>query len=327
VSIFPAKILLAADGSKEAQLAARSAVYMAEKTGSELHMIHVFGIAPVGPPVYPNVTEFEGVEQEEAEAVQLQRISEQRARKDLDDDVKKVRSVGGKVEEAHLREGRVAPEIIALAEEIDAGLIVMGSRGRGGIRRALMGSVSDSVVRHAHCPVLVVRWKALVSPARILLATDGSEVATLAAQTAADIVKKTGSDLHVVYVMPTLVDVLDANRDELLPFGPRTNEIEDIILGEAWEFLKAQAEPISAAGDTVQQDHLHLKTGRPDSDIVELADKEIHAELIILGNRGAGGVKRALMGSVSDSVVRHAHCPVLVVRKKGDVAEHKGQST
>ena len=50
-----------------------------------------------------------------------------------------------------------APEIVALAEEIEAGLIVMGSRGQGGIRRALMGSVSDAVVRHAHCPVLVVR--------------------------------------------------------------------------------------------------------------------------------------------------------------------------
>jgi nucleotide-binding universal stress UspA family protein len=46
---------------------------------------------------------------------------------------------------------------VRLAEEIGAGLIVMGSRGRGGVRRALMGSVSDSVVRHAHCPVLVVR--------------------------------------------------------------------------------------------------------------------------------------------------------------------------
>jgi nucleotide-binding universal stress UspA family protein len=47
--------------------------------------------------------------------------------------------------------------IVRLAEEIGAGLIVMGSRGLGGVRRALMGSVSDSVVRHAHCPVMVVR--------------------------------------------------------------------------------------------------------------------------------------------------------------------------
>jgi nucleotide-binding universal stress UspA family protein len=51
----------------------------------------------------------------------------------------------------------VAPGIVGLAEELGVGLIVMGSRGLGGIRRALMGSVSDSVVRHAHCPVMVVR--------------------------------------------------------------------------------------------------------------------------------------------------------------------------
>jgi nucleotide-binding universal stress UspA family protein len=60
------------------------------------------------------------------------------------------------VQEAHLRRGRKDQEIVRLAEEIGAGLIVIGSRGRGGVRRALMGSVSDSVVRHAHCPVLVV---------------------------------------------------------------------------------------------------------------------------------------------------------------------------
>ena len=65
--------------------------------------------------------------------------------------------VGGTVAGTHLRMGAVALEIVALAEEIQADLIVMGSRGLGGLRRALMGSVSDSVVRHAHCPVLVVR--------------------------------------------------------------------------------------------------------------------------------------------------------------------------
>ena len=65
--------------------------------------------------------------------------------------------MGGTVAGEHLIEGWVAPGIVELAEEIGAGLIVMGSRGLGGIRRALMGSVSDSVVRHAHCPVMVVR--------------------------------------------------------------------------------------------------------------------------------------------------------------------------
>ena len=79
------------------------------------------------------------------------------AREILDDQVRKIEEEGGSVQEAHLRRGRKDQEIVRLAEEIGAGLIVIGSRGRGGVRRALMGSVSDSVVRHAHCPVLVVR--------------------------------------------------------------------------------------------------------------------------------------------------------------------------
>jgi nucleotide-binding universal stress UspA family protein len=156
MSIFPTKILLATDGSREAELAARTAADLGEKTGSELHLVHVFGIAPVGPPVYPEATDLQGVERE-AEVEERQRISEQRAREVLEAEVGKVRSAGGMVAQGHLIEGRVAPEVVALAEEIGAGLIVMGSKGRGGIRRALMGSVSDSVMRHAHCPVLVMR--------------------------------------------------------------------------------------------------------------------------------------------------------------------------
>jgi nucleotide-binding universal stress UspA family protein len=75
----------------------------------------------------------------------------------LDAEVERVRAVGGTVAEAYLRMGTPAAEIVDLAEELGVGLVVVGSRGLGGIRRALMGSVSDSVVRHAHCPVLVVR--------------------------------------------------------------------------------------------------------------------------------------------------------------------------
>jgi nucleotide-binding universal stress UspA family protein len=156
MSIFPTKILLATDGSREAELAARTAADLAKKTHSELHVVHAFGIAPVGPPVYPEATELQSVEFE-AENEERQRISEQRAREVLETEVQKVRSGGGTVAEEHLVEGRVAPGIVTVAEELGAGLIVMGSRGLGGIRRALMGSVSNSVVRHAHCPVLVVR--------------------------------------------------------------------------------------------------------------------------------------------------------------------------
>jgi len=74
----------------------------------------------------------------------------------LDEQVKRVEASGGTVNERHLREGRAEEEIVVLAEEIGAGMIVMGSRGRGRLRRALLGSVTDAVVRHAHCPVILL---------------------------------------------------------------------------------------------------------------------------------------------------------------------------
>jgi nucleotide-binding universal stress UspA family protein len=83
--------------------------------------------------------------------------NEREAREVLDEQAKKIEETTGTMPKAHFVVGRADREIVHLADEIRAGLIVLGSRGRGGVRRALMGSVSDSVVRHAHCPVLVVR--------------------------------------------------------------------------------------------------------------------------------------------------------------------------
>ena len=157
MSILPDKILLATDGSAEAELTGRFATELADKIGSELHVVHVFGIMPRYP-VYPEGTDPNETKPEEPlEVEDLQRISERRARELLDAEVEKISSLGGGVAEAHLMEGGPAQEIVGLAEEIGAGLIVVGSRGLGGIRRALMGNISDSVVKHAHCPVVVVR--------------------------------------------------------------------------------------------------------------------------------------------------------------------------
>ena len=68
-----------------------------------------------------------------------------------------MKATGATVAQAHLRMGRADEEVVVLAEELGVDLIAMGGRGLGGVRRALIGSVSDSVVRHAHCPVLVAR--------------------------------------------------------------------------------------------------------------------------------------------------------------------------
>jgi nucleotide-binding universal stress UspA family protein len=144
---FPAKILLASDGSDCAAAAARAAATLSDKTGSELHVVHVLPTTPL----YSIATiAMEG-------NVRLYEEGKQQAQRALEEGVKSVEEAGGTVAETYLREGRPDIEIVDLGEEIDAGMIVLGSRGLGGARRALMGSVSDSVVRHAHCPVLVVR--------------------------------------------------------------------------------------------------------------------------------------------------------------------------
>jgi nucleotide-binding universal stress UspA family protein len=146
MSIFPTKILLATDGSEEADLATTTAADLAKSTSSELEVIHVLNVEPWRFP--PD---------EQGNYPQRYEELREEARRLRDEQVEKIEAGGGSVAEAHLAVGRPAEEIVAYAQDQGAGLIVMGSRGRGGIRRALMGSVSDSVVRHAHCPVMVVR--------------------------------------------------------------------------------------------------------------------------------------------------------------------------
>ena len=144
MSIFPTKILLATDGSREAELAAKSALGLAKQAGSEMHVIHVLAL----PLDTQDPSSFEP---------KVRRQLENRTRERLEELVDGIEAQRGEVAGSHPRVGRPDAEIIDQAEEISAGLIVIGSRGIGPIRRALMGSVSDSVVHHAHCPVLVVR--------------------------------------------------------------------------------------------------------------------------------------------------------------------------
>ncbi len=144
MSIFPTHILLATDGSPHADLAARVAVDLARSTGSRLHVVAVGRTFPAA--VYD--------EYAESRSEDLRR----EAQEVLDEQVRKIEESGGNVAVGHLKMNEKRDEaIVHLAEDIDAGMIVIGSRGFGGMRRALMGNVADSVVRHAHCPVLVVR--------------------------------------------------------------------------------------------------------------------------------------------------------------------------
>jgi nucleotide-binding universal stress UspA family protein len=151
MSIFPTKILVAADGSEEADLALQTATDLAKYTGSELHLVYVEAASYV-----PPTADWETLGTDYLPN-RLTNATMAAAKSQVDRQVQRVRGGGGEIAGAHAREGFPDAEIVDLAEELGAGLLVMGSRGHGGVRRALVGSVSDSVVRHAHCPVLVVR--------------------------------------------------------------------------------------------------------------------------------------------------------------------------
>ena len=225
------KILLATDGSAEAELAARTAADLAAKTGAELHVVHVLVLPPetLHDPFGTDVRE----------------EFEKRGRARLDELVGRIEASGGAVGGAHFRVGSPAAEIVAQAEEVGAGLVVLGSRGLGAMRRALMGSVSDSVVRHAPCPALVVRSQSLAFPTKILLATDGSEEANLSAQAAAELARATDSELHVVHVGSAVPMFLAATEEEPARMAR-----------EARSTLDEQARRIKAGHETVAQAHL-----------------------------------------------------------------------
>ena len=291
MSIFPTKILLATDGSESASQAAKAAANFAKSTRSELHV----AVAAVMPNWFFAEAEAEyGKEEEyyERKAVEL-----------LEQEVGKLESLGAEVAGSHYKIGEADVEVVELAEELEAGLVVVGSRGNSPLKRAVLGSVSDSIVRHAHCPVLVVRGSVAENlfPSKVVLAVDGSQESEAAASTTVELVKSTGTELHVIHAGPTA-------SESPYPSSYRAESAESFF---ERKFLEDKVQQLKE--ETGSEVHAHFTLGKPEKKIVEFAE-EVEADLIILGSRGHGGVKRALMGSVSDAVVRHAHCPIMVVR-------------
>jgi len=303
VSVFGGRILLATDGSPEAERALGTAAKLSETLGAELHLVSV---EPMPDPLsWPEARimspELRGDMRERAEDA---------ARDTLEGQAEKIREMDVEVSGVHAVAGRPDAEIVRVAEEVGAGLVVLGSRGLGPVRRAVMGSVSLSVVHHSHCSVLVVREGVDGGlPGRVLLAVEGSKESRAAAEAAAEISASTGSGLHVVFVIPTAEQL----------YGPHfySAEIKQSVREQAEDdvraFLDEQVGWIEERGGKVED--THVAVGRPDAEIVKLAE-ELPAGLTVVGSRGLGGVRRALVGSVSDSVIRHAHGPVLVVRSE-----------
>jgi len=170
MGIFPTRILLAIDDSEEAALATRRAIDLADTAGSELYLVHVGQLpnfliegSDIGG-FYLGL--YEDIERESLEV--LRRLSW------------RVKISGGDVAGADLRMGNVAEEIVASAKELEADLVVMGSRGHGGLWRTIEGSISDLVVRRAPCAVMTVRGETTEKQRRFWrrIFSTGSENAT-----------------------------------------------------------------------------------------------------------------------------------------------------
>jgi len=196
-------------------------------------------------------------------------------------------------------EGETYERIVDLADAENCGLIVMGRRGVHRMERALIGNVTARVIGHTQRDVLVVPAGASLGWNRILVGTDGSRFSAVAINKAIDFAKAYGGQLVVVSV----VDV----PTEFYAEAPQA--VEDMVK-KAKEYTAAVKKQALDAGVQAES---YIGEAEAYQAIVKLA-KEQHVDMIVLGSHGRTGLKRLLMGSVTEKVIGHAPCPVLVVK-------------
>ncbi|HET7478825.1 MAG TPA: universal stress protein [Rubrobacteraceae bacterium] len=285
------KLLLAIDGSEDAALAARAAVDLADRTGAGLHVVHAWQ------PMYPYVNYPASV------STDFVRIYEERAGSLLGVQVDQIEAEGGAVEESHLVMGAPVEAILELCGQIEPDLIVVGSRGMGPIRRVLTGSVSEGVVHHAGCPVLVVRggeggWP----PSRILIGDDGSGDAERAARLAAR--------LGALYgVGAALVRAYENPPSPIGGWSAEDRRRLDETLVEEEAALDRRADEVEKVLGS--RPETRMVEGDATMALLEIAGEE-EKTLFAVGSRGLGLFSRLRLGSVSTKVLRTARGPVLV---------------
>ena len=208
----------------------------------------------------------------------------------------------GGIVEPCVTDGDVVGAILEQSEQLNVDVIVIGTHGRGGVERFLLGSVASKVLRKAERPVIAVPPGAsqhAVPFRAVVCATDLSEPGNRAVQAAAALAKAAESALAIVHAVEW-------------PFGVETGpdpltQLRQNLEAEAREqigrLLPADARQVEIA----------VTTGRPQADIMAKA-ASLNADLLVLGASGRGAVGAGLLGSTADRVIRSAECPVLIVR-------------
>lgn len=201
-------------------------------------------------------------------------------------------------------EGEPAEVVTNVAREKLADLIAMGTFGRKGLKRLLMGSVTSGVIVHAPCDVLVVKkpcTECTGAYSSVLLPFDGSEFSKNALKRACQLSKIDGCEVTVLYVIP--------RYEEMLGFF-RTDSIRKSMMEEAEKIVAAAKEIAAGYGVSLTTE---IREGTAGEQIVKTAGT-LKNDLIVMGTYGWRGVDKAIMGSTTERVIIHASCPVLAVK-------------
>jgi nucleotide-binding universal stress UspA family protein len=293
----PGAVLVATDLSEPGDEAIRRGHEAALATNAELVVLHVIAHDPDIHPLFPQQLQRDATDLVALEGRVADAVSE------------RVEQITGREPGAARVEvdfGEPYAEIVLNAEEIGAALVVVAGRGASGLPRQLLGSVAEKVVRHAHCPVLVAR--APRGSGGIVVPTDFSDASLAAVEEAAREVKASGQRLtlhHDVSLVPGLLLGLGLLGD--VPVVPPPETVE-VVREAAVRTLKGMLERFGVTGDVVV-----TTEGNPATAVVRTADS-LDAERIVISARGRTPIGRLALGSTAESVVRLAHCSVLVVR-------------
>jgi nucleotide-binding universal stress UspA family protein len=188
-------------------------------------------------------------------------------------------------------------------------LTVVGSRGHGPIESALLGSVSSAIVDHADQPVLVARGDHVRS---ILLAEDGSP----AGMAARDIVVGWPALAAVPVRVVGVVDVAAPWRSGIAPtmFSAAMDIYTEMLANSRTTYRQIVASTVAGLRSAGRSAEGELREGDPAAQICE-AVHDTTGDLIVIGSRGHTGISRVVMGSVAHSVLMHAHCSVMIVKR------------
>jgi nucleotide-binding universal stress UspA family protein len=295
-------IVVPVDFSQESFRVLDYAILVAEEFGAEVHPVHV----------RPQV---EATAIERAGGVMSNYHESISFLQDRLTDIEHKHRLKFPPDHCHLRSGRPFAEICKLAREIDADLIILGSRGYSGLKRVLLGSTAERVIRFAPIPVLVPRgqrYEAVIGLTRrthfkvrnILVPVDFSDCSAAGVNYAVFLAEKFKAELQLLYSMQNDVGFLAQNRTSGALAA--LHEADRVTAQSQMKEFKQRYIPGTmrceteiVAGDSVEQ--ICRQSGRPEVD------------LLVISTHGRSGFQHALLGSVAEQVARYAKCPVLTV--------------